>query len=106
MIEFETMSPFVPYSQFQAGVVQYRLWKKTGKLEYRENLDSLKVILKYLNRRWLVAGMCGGCGFRSLLIANREVCGGFGGVRDRLAIDDAVSQPTLKAMLYRDIIIL
>jgi hypothetical protein len=56
-IAIETQSPLVPYSQFQAAVVQYRLWKGNGQAGYKDNLDALKRILVYMSKRWRVAGI-------------------------------------------------
>ena len=56
-LDYTTMSPFVPYSLYQAGVVQFRLWKHTGALHHRESLDSVKKILRFFRRRWLIGGM-------------------------------------------------
>lgn len=56
LIGYSTMSPLVPYAQYQSAVVQYRLWKQTGKIRYKENMDSLKVILGFQSRRWMLAG--------------------------------------------------
>jgi len=55
-LDYATMSPFVPYSLYQAGVVQFRLWKHTSALHHRESLDSVKKILRFFNRRWLIGG--------------------------------------------------
>jgi hypothetical protein len=56
-IEYPTLSPLVPYSLYQAAVVQFRLWKRHNKDQHRNNLNSLKRILSYFNQRWLVAGL-------------------------------------------------
>jgi len=56
-IDPATQSPYVPFSQAQAAVVQYRLWNKTNLAVYKDNLDALKKILGILSKRWMVAGM-------------------------------------------------
>ena len=55
-INYELLSPFIPYSLYQAAVVQYRMWKQTAERLHNEALDSLKTVLGYFNKRWLVAG--------------------------------------------------
>lgn len=50
------MSPFVPYSLYQAAVVQQRLAKRTGEADYQRNLNSLEQILGTFKQRWLIAG--------------------------------------------------
>jgi len=55
LLDYSTMSPFIPYSIYQSAVMQYRLWKQTGQFEFKENLDSLKNVLDILGRRWMVA---------------------------------------------------
>lgn len=56
-MNYDTASPYVPYSIYHAAIVQYRLWKQTGSERHKAALDSLKNVLKYLNRRWLISGM-------------------------------------------------
>jgi hypothetical protein len=56
-LNYATFSPFVPYSLYHAGLVQFRLWKQTSALRHRESLDSVKKILAFFNRRWLIGGM-------------------------------------------------
>jgi hypothetical protein len=56
-LNYATFSPFVPYSLYQAGIVQFRLWKQTSALRHRESLDSVKKILGFFNMRWLIGGM-------------------------------------------------
>jgi hypothetical protein len=55
-VEFETLSPFVPYSLYQAAVVQLSLWKRTEMDSHKNAFDSLKIILGHFKKRWLVAG--------------------------------------------------
>lgn len=55
-MENGVFSPFVPYSLYLAGIVQYRFWKQTGEERHKRALDPLKLVLGYHNRRWLVAG--------------------------------------------------
>ncbi|KAF2495631.1 hypothetical protein BU16DRAFT_539560 [Lophium mytilinum] len=56
-IDYETLSPYVPYSLYQAAAVQCQLRKKTGDGVYETGLDSLKQVLRYFNKRWLIAGI-------------------------------------------------
>jgi hypothetical protein len=56
-VKYNVMSPFVPQSLYQAAIVQFRLWKQTNETRYKNAFDSLKQILGYFNKRWLVAGM-------------------------------------------------
>lgn len=55
-VNIDTLSPFVPYSLYQAAVVQFRLWKRTETSQYKEAMDSLKEILGHFARRWQIAG--------------------------------------------------
>ncbi|KAH8807729.1 hypothetical protein F5884DRAFT_345902, partial [Xylogone sp. PMI_703] len=54
-IAYEFLSPFLPHALYQAAVMQFRLWKQTNELRYKEQCESLKTILMYYSRRWLVA---------------------------------------------------
>ncbi|KAK3117102.1 hypothetical protein LTR53_001831 [Teratosphaeriaceae sp. CCFEE 6253] len=54
---YGTLSPYIPLSLYQAAVVQSRLYRRSGEQCYGEALLSLKKLLGYFNRRWLVAGM-------------------------------------------------
>jgi hypothetical protein len=58
LVELETLSPFVPYSLYQAAVVQLGLWKQTDSESYINAFESLKTILGHFKKRWLVAGIC------------------------------------------------
>ena len=42
VIDYDTLSPLAAYCMYQSAVVQYKLWKKTGREEYQENLAGLK----------------------------------------------------------------
>ncbi|KAK3067025.1 hypothetical protein LTR53_016340 [Teratosphaeriaceae sp. CCFEE 6253] len=53
---YGTLSPYIPLSLYQAAVVQSRLYRRSGEQCYGEALLSLKKLLGYFNRRWLVAG--------------------------------------------------
>jgi hypothetical protein len=55
-VNMDLLSPFVPYSIFQAAAVQSRLWKLTKAEIYRQSLNSLKIILDHFNIRWKSAG--------------------------------------------------
>jgi hypothetical protein len=57
VVDNSTFSPFVPYSLYLAGIVQYRFWKQTGEERHKRALDSLKMVLGHENGRWLVGGM-------------------------------------------------
>ncbi len=57
-LNYGTFSPYVPLSLYQAAVVQLRLWKRSGEIVHEDNLRSLKHILEYYCRRWLIAGTC------------------------------------------------
>jgi hypothetical protein len=52
---FDQMTPLVPYPLYQSAIIQYRLLKQTSEPKYRENLESLKRILGYFSRRWIIA---------------------------------------------------
>ncbi|KAK0860466.1 hypothetical protein LTR91_006504 [Friedmanniomyces endolithicus] len=56
-LNYGTFSPYVPLSLYQAAVVQLRLWKRSGEIVHEDNLRSLKHILEYYCRRWLIAGV-------------------------------------------------
>jgi hypothetical protein len=55
-VPLDTMSPFIPYSIYQAAIVQFRLWKQTQDSKYKEMFDSLQGILDFFGRRWENAG--------------------------------------------------
>jgi hypothetical protein len=55
-INYDRLSPFVPHSLYQAAVVQLRSFKQTNEIKYKENLDSIKTILGYFNKRWIGTG--------------------------------------------------
>ncbi|KAK3620812.1 hypothetical protein LTR56_020586 [Elasticomyces elasticus] len=57
-IDYGTLSPYIPLSLYQAAVVQSRLYRRTGERCYGEALLTLKRLLGYFNKRWLVAGFC------------------------------------------------
>lgn len=48
-------SPYLLYSLFQSGVVQYRLWKQSNNLIHKRHLDSMKSILHEFTNRWIDA---------------------------------------------------
>lgn len=52
----ETLSPFLPYCLYQAGVVQYRMWKLKGDSVHKTRLDALIALLRGNSKRWSVAG--------------------------------------------------
>ena len=56
-VENDTFSPLIPHSLYLAGIVHHRFWKETGEPRHKSALDSLKMVLGYQNRRWLVGGM-------------------------------------------------
>jgi hypothetical protein len=51
----ETFSPYLPYSLYQAAVVDHRLWTQSGHLIYKQRLDTLKAIIGNFTKRWMVA---------------------------------------------------
>ncbi|KAH7304841.1 hypothetical protein BKA65DRAFT_602133 [Rhexocercosporidium sp. MPI-PUGE-AT-0058] len=55
-VDFGVVSPLIPHSLYQAAIVQYRLGKQIGEMRYRNGFESLKEILGYFNRRWLIGG--------------------------------------------------
>ena len=55
-LEYQTMSPLIPYSLYQAAVVQFRLWKQSDRDAYKKGLDVLTGALAQFNKRWLIAG--------------------------------------------------
>lgn len=55
-VDINKMSPLVPYSLYQAAILQHRLLTRTGEATYQVNLASLKMILGNFRKRWLVAG--------------------------------------------------
>lgn len=48
-------SPFIPYSIYQAAVVQDRIWRRTGQSTNKDALDVLRGILGTFRKRWHVA---------------------------------------------------
>ena len=52
---FEIHTPFLPYSLCQAAVVQYRMWRQTGNILFKDRLDKLTTILREFTQRWMVA---------------------------------------------------
>lgn len=55
-VDINKMSPLVPYSLYQAAILQHRLFVRTGETNYQANLASLKMILGNFRKRWLIAG--------------------------------------------------
>lgn len=55
-VPLDTMSPFIPYSLYQAAIIQFRLWKQTQDHKYKELFNSLQGILDFFSRRWENAG--------------------------------------------------
>ena len=54
--DYSTFSPFIPLSQYQAAVVQLRMWNLSGEARYQEGVATLKRILNYFSHRWATAG--------------------------------------------------
>jgi hypothetical protein len=50
------LSPFVPYALYQTTVIELRLWKQKGELQYKERADRMVQILWHFNKRWSIAG--------------------------------------------------
>ncbi|KAI5456868.1 hypothetical protein BGZ63DRAFT_80730 [Mariannaea sp. PMI_226] len=55
-IDYGILSPVVPYTLYQAAVIQIQLHKRNPQVRYEENINFLKRVLMNFNRRWLVAG--------------------------------------------------
>ncbi|KAL5314236.1 hypothetical protein ACEPPN_018661 [Leptodophora sp. 'Broadleaf-Isolate-01'] len=55
-VDFDVVSPLIPLSLYQAAIVQYRVGKQTGEIRHRNGFESLKEILGYFDRRWLIGG--------------------------------------------------
>lgn len=55
-LDYETMSPFIPYAQYQAAIVQYQIWKRDGNRESLDMFNASKAIIGFFRRRWHVAG--------------------------------------------------
>jgi hypothetical protein len=53
---YETISPFLSYSLFQAAVVHHRLWRLNNDPTIKHSFEMLKSLLNDIRRRWLVAG--------------------------------------------------
>jgi len=51
---FEIHTPYLPYSLYQAAVVQHRLWKQDGSPVHKRHFDSLKAIITEFTNRWQV----------------------------------------------------
>ena len=58
----EIHSPYLPYSLFQSAVVQYRLWKHSNDVTFKQRFDTIKSILSEFTKRWMDA-----CGSGELL---------------------------------------
>ncbi len=54
--DIRDMSPLIPYSLYQAAIIQYHSWKRNRVIFCKQRLDSLVTILGYFKKRWLVAG--------------------------------------------------
>lgn len=54
-IDYGSLSPYVPYSIYQSAVVQHQLWKQNGQEIHQAAMNSLKKILGYFSKRWLIA---------------------------------------------------
>lgn len=64
----DTISPYLPYSLFQAATVQFRLWKQRNDSACQTRFETLNPILQEFTHRWMVAcklnqnGLCNdGC---------------------------------------------
>jgi hypothetical protein len=53
---YETISPYLMYSLFQAAVIHYRLWRINHDAVVKHSFDLLITLLKDCKQRWLVAG--------------------------------------------------
>jgi hypothetical protein len=54
--DISTLSPYVPYSLYQAAVIHHRLWNWSADDTHAQALDALKDILRLFKKRWAVAG--------------------------------------------------
>ncbi len=52
---YELRSPDLPYSLYQAAIVQYRLWKHSGDPIYNQRFNSFKIMLRNFDSRWMAA---------------------------------------------------
>ncbi|KAH8897143.1 hypothetical protein GQ53DRAFT_742980 [Thozetella sp. PMI_491] len=55
-INFNSLSPLVPYAIYQATVIQLRLIQPGAAAIYAENVEYLKKVLGHYTRIWLIAG--------------------------------------------------
>lgn len=56
LVNIDNLSPFIPYSLYQAAIIQHRLFRQTGKQSHQQAIISLKSILDTFKQRWLIAG--------------------------------------------------
>lgn len=55
-MNFDTTSPVVMHSLYQAAIVQLQVLRKGGEIRNQNALEGLKTVLGYFNRRWSMAG--------------------------------------------------
>lgn len=61
-ILYETLSPRLPYSLYQAAIIQHHFWRQKGDLPSKARFDSIVSILGVFRKRWMIAGaFCAWC---------------------------------------------
>jgi hypothetical protein len=55
-INITVMSPLIPYSLYEAAIVEFRSWKENKESFCKQRFDVLRTVLGHFRRRWLVAG--------------------------------------------------
>lgn len=104
-IKYNMMSPFVPQSLYQAAIVQFRLWKQTNEMRYKNALDSLKNILGHFNKRWLVAGMFDNfVGKSEPDNSDRKISGSAGEHQSGLSLDSASTPWVLRQCYWAELL--
>jgi hypothetical protein len=51
----EVLSPYLPYSLFQSGLVFHRRWRGSGLSVWRQRFDYTRSIIEEFTKRWQVA---------------------------------------------------
>ncbi|KAH8810831.1 hypothetical protein F5884DRAFT_780504 [Xylogone sp. PMI_703] len=49
-------SPYIPYALYQIAATQLRLWQETNEASYKERADDMVKVLRYISKRWRIAG--------------------------------------------------
>jgi hypothetical protein len=59
---YEALSPSLPYSLYQAALIQYHFWRQKGDFSSKARFDSIVSILGVFRKRWMIAGVfCAWC---------------------------------------------